>query len=209
MSDPEPLRRAMTLIGDMLSTFRHDNKTVTITGERVEMWDAERERLERSISIGEDAAETARADCRRLQDQLDLNRDEFLRIKACPAADEEIKQLCDRSQERITQHTPVLSQRDNAIRRNQELEAALAAMTEEKDAARCVRRQYEGDAKLYHERLKECISERDALRADVDALRAAIQQYLDCHLHERDNAFSCTCRQSLSRALLTAQKEGQ
>jgi hypothetical protein len=55
-----------------------------------------------------------RAQLAALTDQLDLNRDEFLRIKACPGADDEIKQLCDRSQQVIKQRVPVIEQRDNA-----------------------------------------------------------------------------------------------
>ncbi|MBE3096982.1 MAG: hypothetical protein IMZ44_07610 [Planctomycetes bacterium] len=64
-----------------------------------------------------------KADVERLTAQIDLNRDEFLRIKACPGADSEIKQLCDRSQSVIAQHTPVLAQRDNAVARSTALEA--------------------------------------------------------------------------------------
>ena len=58
----------------------------------------------------------AEARVKELEDQLDLNRDEFLRIRACPAANLEIKQLCDRSQTTITQNVHVLTQRDNAER---------------------------------------------------------------------------------------------
>lgn len=40
-----PLQRALTLINDMLSTFRDDDKTTIITDERQEMWVAERDEL--------------------------------------------------------------------------------------------------------------------------------------------------------------------
>jgi hypothetical protein len=37
-------------------------------------------------------------------DWIDLMLDEFLRIKSCPAADIEIKQLCKRAVDNIRQH---------------------------------------------------------------------------------------------------------
>lgn len=41
-------------------------------------------------------------------DRCDLMVDEFMRIKACPAADDEIKDLCDRAISQTRQNVPVL-----------------------------------------------------------------------------------------------------
>jgi hypothetical protein len=71
------------------------------------------------------AIEAADAKIGHLEDQLDLNRDEFLRIRSCSGADEEIKQLCDRSQTRITQNVPVIGQRDQAEKERDEARACL------------------------------------------------------------------------------------
>ena len=49
-----------------------------------------------------------------LSDALDLARDELRRIKACPACDSEIAQLCDRAMLNIVQRVPVIVQRDRA-----------------------------------------------------------------------------------------------
>lgn len=48
-----------------------------------------------------------------LEDRLDLQNDEFKRIRGL-TDNEEIKGLCDRAVKRITQHTPVIKQRDDA-----------------------------------------------------------------------------------------------
>lgn len=53
----------------------------------------------------------------KLTDIIDLMRDEFMRIKTCPAdkwAKPEIDGLCDRAITNINQNVPVIVQRDEA-----------------------------------------------------------------------------------------------
>lgn len=64
-----------------------------------------------------------------LENSLDLQIDEFMRIKAL-TENEEIRGLCDRAVKHITQHTPVIAQRDQAVQKCSELEASTAAMRE-------------------------------------------------------------------------------
>jgi hypothetical protein len=45
---------------------------------------------------------------------IDLMRDEFMRIKVCPGANQEIIGLCERAITRVNQDIPVIVQRDNA-----------------------------------------------------------------------------------------------
>jgi hypothetical protein len=47
-------------------------------------------------------------------EHIDLMVDEFKRIKACPGADAEIRDLCDRAIQRTHQNVPVIVQRDEA-----------------------------------------------------------------------------------------------
>lgn len=68
-----------------------------------------------SASISKDLRDTLGENLEKLQEQLDLNRDEFLRIKASPGCTDEIVYLCERSQKRIVQNVPLIKQRDMAI----------------------------------------------------------------------------------------------
>jgi len=49
-----------------------------------------------------------------LIDALDMMRDEFLRIIACPGCNAEIEDLANRAQLKLIQHVPVIVQRDRA-----------------------------------------------------------------------------------------------
>ena len=69
-----------------------------------------------------------------LTDTLDMMRDEFQRIIACPGCNGEIEDLANRAQLKLIQHVPVIVQRDRAeaeamkLRvKNRELRAALTA----------------------------------------------------------------------------------
>lgn len=69
-----------------------------------------------------------------LIDALDMMRDEFLRIIACPGCNAEIEDLANRAQLKLIQRVPVIVQRDRAeaaamkLRvENRELRAALTA----------------------------------------------------------------------------------
>ncbi len=94
-------------------------------------------------------------------DQLDLNRDEFLRIKACPGADDEIKQLCDRSQQVIVQRVPVIEQRDNA-------KIALAAA--------------EG---IFNQIVESLTTERDTLKEQLVHATASRDAEFEAHRHTK------------------------
>lgn len=54
-------------------------------------------------------------------DYIDLMVDDFRRIKACPGATSEIKQLCDRAITTTRQNVPVIAQRDLAQERGDRL----------------------------------------------------------------------------------------
>lgn len=69
-----------------------------------------------------------------LIDALDMMRDEFQRIVACPGCNAEIEDIANRAQLKLIQHVPVIVQRDRAeaaamkLRvENRELRAALTA----------------------------------------------------------------------------------
>ena len=65
--------------------------------------------------------------------RTDLHCDEFLRIKACPGANDEIRGLCDRALSDIRQYTLVLAQRDAAIQRAEKAEREREAAQAEFD----------------------------------------------------------------------------
>lgn len=65
-----------------------------------------------------------------LTDTIDLMRDEFLRIKACPNVSEEVVGLCERATSKITQRVPVLVQRDTAEKDRARLVSALNGLME-------------------------------------------------------------------------------
>ena len=90
---------------------------------RVEELEKMRECSEEFANV-EEVALLARV--KKLEDQLDLNRDEFQRITSCPGANAEIVQLCRRSPEVIEQNVPVITQRDEAQARVEELEEQLS-----------------------------------------------------------------------------------
>lgn len=81
---------------------------------------AERDSMKQEIEMVEHRAYRAEAEVSKLTDALDMMRDEFMRIIACPGCNAEIEDLADRAQLKLVQHVPVITQRDRA-------EAELAA----------------------------------------------------------------------------------
>lgn len=67
-------------------------------------------------------------------DALDMMRDEFRRIIACPGCNAEIEDLANRAQIKLIQHVPVIEQRDRAEREVSQLRAALELGQENCDA---------------------------------------------------------------------------
>lgn len=59
-------------------------------------------------------AERAEAEVSKLTDALDMMRDEFMRIIACPGCNAEIEDLANRAQLKLIQRVPVITQRDRA-----------------------------------------------------------------------------------------------
>jgi multidrug efflux pump subunit AcrA (membrane-fusion protein) len=59
-------------------------------------------------------AERAEAEVSKLTDALDMMRDEFMRIIACPGCDAEIEDLANRAQLKLIQRVPVITQLDRA-----------------------------------------------------------------------------------------------
>lgn len=60
-----------------------------------------------------------------LIDTLDMMRDEFLRIIACPGCNAEIEDLANRAQLNLIQRVPVIEQRDRAEVEVSRLRSAL------------------------------------------------------------------------------------
>ena len=56
-----------------------------------------------------------RAACSAAVDHLDLMRDEFMRIRACPGANEEIKGLCDRAISGVERRVPLIVEHDKLL----------------------------------------------------------------------------------------------
>ena len=73
------------------------------TGKTSEDWDALEARVER-----------AEVEVSKLTDALDMMRDEFMRIIACPGCNAEIEDLANRARLKLIQHVPVITQRDRA-----------------------------------------------------------------------------------------------
>jgi uncharacterized small protein (DUF1192 family)/uncharacterized protein YbaR (Trm112 family) len=59
-------------------------------------------------------AERAEVEVSKLTDALDMMRDEFMRIIACPGCNAEIEDLANRAQLKLIQRVPVITQRDRA-----------------------------------------------------------------------------------------------
>ena len=68
-----------------------------------------------------------------LIDTLDMMRDEFQRIIACPGCNAEIEDLANRAQLKLIQHVPVIVQRDRAERKVAELRYALLQIIENQE----------------------------------------------------------------------------
>ena len=81
-------------------------------------------------------AERAEAEVSRLTDTLDLMRDEFLRIIACPGCNGEIEDLANRAQLNLIQRVPVIIQRDRAEAQASKLRITLE---DEREKARVLR----------------------------------------------------------------------
>lgn len=75
--------------------------------------------LERELSVAIDA--------------LDMMRDEFQRIIACPGCNAEIEDLANRAQLKLLQHVPVIVQRDRAESEVARLRYALLRIVENQD----------------------------------------------------------------------------
>ncbi len=76
-----------------------------------------------------------------LIDHIDLMRDDLLRIRSCPGATEEIRQLCDRAITGTKQRVPVIAQRDRA-------EGRVAELTIERDKLLAELEALKGDSEL-------------------------------------------------------------
>ena len=111
----------------------------------------------------------------RLVDLIDLNRDEFLRIKACPSADAEIKDLCERAQVRITQNVPVIEQRDNAESVCRESNAVCVCGCEPKD-----HESLGEDGECCGHEDHECIRTSRSVAKIVADLRARVTELTKC-----------------------------
>ena len=59
-------------------------------------------------------AERAEAEVSKITDALDMMREEFMRIIACPGCNAEIEDLANRAQLKLIQRVPVITQRDRA-----------------------------------------------------------------------------------------------
>lgn len=81
-------------------------ETKTIDKLFLELSQVTKAMTERELSLEQEKAE--------LEDQLDLCRDEFTQIISCPDVTSEIVELAKRGSNRITQHVPVITQRDKA-----------------------------------------------------------------------------------------------
>ena len=94
--------------------------------ERAELAKAERDQLRAEVDLDEElqaATEKSlkietiraeRAEVSKLTDALDMMRDEFMRIIACPGCNAEIEDLANRAQLKLIQRVPVITQRDRA-----------------------------------------------------------------------------------------------
>ena len=90
--------------------------------QRVVDLEGEVERLRAFTGRVHDLCDLERAE---LVDRIDMQCDEFQRIRACPGADEEIRGLCDRAIKDVRQHVHVIVQRDNAERERDKLRAKI------------------------------------------------------------------------------------
>ena len=59
-------------------------------------------------------AERAEAEVSKITDALDMMREEFMRIIACPGCNAEIEDLANRAHLKLIQRVPVITQRDRA-----------------------------------------------------------------------------------------------
>ena len=75
---------------------------------------AERDSIKQEIEMVEHRAYRAEAEVSKLTDALDMMRDEFMRIIACPGCNAEIEDLANRAQLKLIQRVPVITQRDLA-----------------------------------------------------------------------------------------------
>ena len=111
-------------------------------------------------------ASRAEADASKLTDALDMMRDEFMRIIACPGCNAEIEDLANRAQLKLIQRVPVITQRDRAEAELAKANAILASIEE--------------DGTEEHNAAVRLRQELAAERAKVRALRSACERLRDC-----------------------------
>ena len=90
-----------------------EREVTALTTERDQLR-AERDSIKQEIEMVEHRAYRAEAEVSKLTDALDMMRDEFMRIIACPGCNAEIEDLANRAQLKLIQRVPVITQRDLA-----------------------------------------------------------------------------------------------
>lgn len=100
-------------------------------------------------------------------DWLDLMIDEFRRIRSCPAADDEIKGLCDRAVANTHQRVPVIVQRDQLVA-SQQFESTLVATTLAGDDIRDLLASRQGAFTVGNGQLLTLVKNYLKLRRDCD-----------------------------------------
>lgn len=116
----------------------------------------------------------SQAQVSRLTDALDMMRDEFKRIVACPGCSAEIEDLANRAQENLIQHVPVIVQRDRAELEAQYLRAENARLQE--DAARLDWLENRGPWESWNRQDETPVVLRKPVRASIDAARTALAE---------------------------------
>ena len=115
----------------------------------------------------------AQGEVSELTDALDMMRDEFMRIIACPGCNAEIEDLADRAQLKLVQHVPVIVQRDKAEHQLSAARAELAALREDRDRLDWLEGNA-GDIPKYNSRSFVWFANQN-IRASIDAARKEAQ----------------------------------
>ena len=153
MVGPSPAERAAQIIAD--SEAQALSSLAMVTAELAD----------RNVSL--------RLERDQLTDALDMMRDEFMRIIACPGCNAEIGDLANRAQLELIQRVPVIVQRDRA-------EDELLAVKMELDQVACART----DGILRESDLQCALNmEREKVKRLTTALKDAISTY-DPHRKE-------------------------
>lgn len=108
--------------------FREGVSSEEMAGQTAKVWAEEIDCLTEQYSYAdklEDQLSTLRRACEEKDSALDLNADEFTRIKAI--CNSEIQGICDRAVQRTNQTVPLIAQRDTLVKKY----AALKVVCEE------------------------------------------------------------------------------